>query len=83
MAIMYLLVPHTINVCVENKNKESEDSSSDGGMEIEDANKMQAFACATVVPKATAAVGMFHDLNGCSNTTIIYLFMTHSFLPTL
>ena len=67
--VYYTVMPCTINLCVENENKESDDGSSDGGMEIEDTNKMQTSASdTTVVPKATAAVGMFHDLN-----TIIFL----------
>ncbi len=53
------------NLCVEIESHNS-DGSSDGEMEVEDANKMQVSPSETtvpVVPKDAAAVGMFNLAN--------------------
>ena len=66
MKLSRIMMPYTTNVCEENdasEKQESKHGSSDGEMEIDDANKMQAFGsdAATVVSETTAAMGMFHN----------------------
>ena len=65
MKLSRIMMPYTTNVCEENdasEKQESKDGSSDGEMEIEDANKTQTFGSdAANVSEATAAMGMFHN----------------------